>query len=343
MAAAALERTSDVDGGRATAHRGATLFWRVYLVNAAILVGDGLVLAVSPPIVNSPPRLGDVLVILSGLLLILVINYLLMRQAFGPLHRLRERLAGVQRLDPDQRLPDDSAVREVSDLTQAFNDTLIRLEDERHRSDAQTLAVRERERSRLSRELHDEVGQMLSAALLVLQPARVPVHKDVERQIADAAEIVREGLEGARRMAQALRPAILEELALGAALVNLARRMGAVAGLEVVVRVPRALPWMSEEIELAIYRIAQEAMTNVVRHADASRAVMAVHVVAGVLTLEIDDDGVGRTPAASPGSGLKGMRDRARGIGAELVVRDAHPHGTALVLRVPLAPGSVSR
>ena len=144
-------------------------------------------------------------------------------------------------------------------------------------------------------------------------------------------------------MAQALRPAILEELALGAALVNLARRMGAVAGLEVVVRVPRALPWMSEEIELAIYRIAQEAMTNVVRHADASRAVMAVHVVAGVLTLEIDDDGVGRTPAASPGSGLKGMRDRARGIGAELVVRDAHPHGTALVLRVPLAPGSVSR
>ncbi|CAN5206032.1 hypothetical protein BH20ACT16_BH20ACT16_02180 [soil metagenome] len=84
-------------------------------------------------------------------------------------------------------------------------------------------------------------------------------------------------------------------------------------------------------------------MTNVVRHADASRAVMAVHVAAGMLTLEIDDDGVGRPSAASPGNGLMGMRDRARGIGAELVVRDARPRGTALALRVPLAPGRGSR
>lgn len=323
----------------AAARRGLTLFWRVFLVNAAILVVDGLLLGLAPPIVNSPPRIGDALVILLGLLLMLAVNYMLMREAFRPLHRLRERLAEVRRLDPDQHLPEDSTVREVADLTRAFNEMLIRLQEERHRSDTQMLAVRERERWRLSRELHDEVGQMLSAALLLLRPGPTPTHEDMERQLVDAAEAVREGLDGARRVAHALRPEILEQLEFGGALANLGRRMGAAADLDVAVTVPPALPRMTEDVELAIYRIAQEAMTNVVRHARASRAVLAVRIEGGTLMLNINDDGVGRPAGSPPGNGLRGMQERARTVGADLVVRNGVSRGTELELRVPLAAG----
>ena len=324
------------DGGGAAGGRGPTLFWRVFLVNATILVGDGLLIAVSPPIVNSPPSFGDAIVIVMGLSLMLVVNYTLMRHAFGPLHRLRERVAGVQRLDCDQQLPHDSSVREVADLTRAFNEMLVRLEDERHRSDAQTRVVRERERWRLSRELHDEVGQMLSGALLLLETTGTPASAAADRRCAEVADIIREALEGARRVAHALRPEILEELALGPALANLGRRTEAVAGFEIDIAVPRVLPPLSEDVELAVYRIAQEAMTNVVRHARASRAALAVGVTEATLTLTVSDDGVGRATGVPDGNGLKGMRERASGIGADLVVCDASPQGTALELRVPL-------
>ena len=328
-----------VEGVDAVADRGPTLFWRVFLVNAAILVGDGLLLALAPPVVNSPPTIGDALVIVAGLSLMLIVTYTLMHQAFGPLHRLRERVAGVQRLDSDQHLPDDSSVREVADLTRAFNEMLIRLDDERQRSDAQTLAVRERERWRLSRELHDEVGQMLSGALLLLETSAPPTPEATDPRCAEVADIIREALEGARRVAHALRPEILEELALGPALANLARRTEAVADFEVEVTVPRVLPQMSEDVELAVYRIAQEAMTNVVRHARPSRAALAVRVTDATLTLNVSDDGVGPPTGVAVGNGLKGMRERARGIGADLVVGDACPQGTALELRVPLSDG----
>lgn len=323
----------------AAAPRGRTLFLRVFLINAAILVVDGLLLGLAPPVVRSPPAIGDAMVILVGLALVLAINYLLMREAFRPLHRLRRRVAEVQRLGPDQHLPDDSSVREVADLTQAFNGMLVRLEDERNRSMSQMLAVRERERRRLSRELHDEVGQTLSAALLLLERRGDCGPAELERQLADAAETVRDGLEGARRVAHALRPEILEEHELGGALTSLGRRMSASADLTVAVTVPRPLPHLPEDVELAIYRVAQEAMTNVVRHAAASRAELAVRIDDGMLTLNVNDDGIGLRPGGSPGHGLRGMHERARAVGADLAVRGGTSGGTELELRVPLPAG----
>jgi two-component system sensor histidine kinase UhpB len=344
MAAAHLTTTADLDRSTDAAppRRGLTLFHRVFLVNALILVVDGLLLAVAPPIVHSPPAIGDALVIAAGLLLVLAANYALMREAFRPLHRLRERVAEVQRLGPDQHLPDDSSVREVADLTHAFNGMLTRLEDERHRSISQALAVRERERRRLSHELHDEVGQTLSAALLLLQPRDTDDRDEFERQLSEAAETVRDGLEGARRVAHALRPVILEQLELGSALANLGRSMGASADLSVAVRVPRALPALPADVELAVYRVAQEAMTNVVRHACASHVQLAVRLDDTALTLSVSDDGIGLAPGASRGHGMRGMHERARAVGAELAVRDGIAGGTELDLRVPLPGGSTS-
>lgn len=331
-------RSSDAEGPR----RGLTLFHRVFLVNASILVVDGLLLAVSPPIVHSPPAIGDALVILFGLLLVLAANYALVREAFRPLYRLRQRVAEVQRLGPDQHLPDDTSVREVADLTHAFNGMLTRLEDERHRSISQALAARERERRRLSRELHDEVGQTLSAALLLLQPRGSDDPAEFERQLSEAAETVRDGLEGARRVAHALRPEILEQLELGSALANLGRSMGAAADLNVAVTVPPALPALPADVELAVYRVAQEAMTNVVRHACATRAQLAVRLDPAALTLSVSDDGAGLPPDAARGHGLRGMHERARAVGAELVVRNGAAGGTELELRVPLPGGSTN-
>jgi two-component system sensor histidine kinase UhpB len=322
---------------RSPARRGPSLFWRVFVVNALILVGDGLTLALAPPILSSPPGVADAVVVFAGLMLMLALNYVLMREAFRPLHRLRGRVAQIHSLGSEQHLPDDSATREVADLTRAFNVMLSRLERERRRSTLEALATQERERRRLSRELHDEVGQTLSAALLVLRPGPEQLPDGVRRQLGEAAELVREGMQATRRVAHSLRPEVLDELGLGTALCNLARRMAGAAELDLRLSVPEQLPPLPEDVELVIYRIAQEALTNVVRHAGASFAAMSVRVEAGRLRLAVYDDGCGLPAEHRDGAGIRGMRERALAAGAELVVRPGLESGTQVELTVPLA------
>jgi two-component system sensor histidine kinase UhpB len=326
---------------RASARRGPTLFWRIFVVNALILLGDALTLALAPPTLDSPPGLTDAVVVVAGLLLMLTVNYVLMRHAFRPLHRLRRRVAEVDSLGPEQHLPHESTMREVADLTRAFNVMLSRLEREQRRSASAALAAQEHERRRLSRELHDEVGQTLSAALLVLQPGPAQLPEDVRRHLAEAAEMVREGLQGTRRVAHALRPEVLDELGLLRALANLARRMASAAELDLSMNVPSELPPLPEEVELAIYRIAQEALTNVVRHAGASRAAVTVRVEGRRLRLTVCDDGrgPGRLDHDGAGHGIAGMRERALAVGGDLVVGPAPGAGTEVRLTIPLGEG----
>lgn len=324
------------DGG--SGRRGPTLFWRVFVVNALIVLGDGLTLALAPPIRSSPPGLSDIIVVIFGLLIMLALNYTLMRQAFRPLYRLGCRLAEVDSLGPDQHLPDDSTTREVSDLTHAFNVMLSRLENEQRRTTSAALAAQERERRRLSGELHDEVGQTLSAALLLLQPGSDPLPDSVRRQLAEALEAVREGLQATRRVAHELRPGVLDELGLATALANLARRMARAGELDLRLSVPAELPAMPDDVELVIYRIAQEALTNVVRHAGGSRVAITVLLEERHLRLTVCDNGSGPGGAdRDGGNGIRGMRERAFAVGANLVVRSGAESGTEVHLTVPFA------
>jgi two-component system sensor histidine kinase UhpB len=309
-------------------HR-ATLLRGLYLRYAVLVVLATAALMLAPISISVPIRFWQAVVLLAGLAVLLVLYLLLLRQALAPLGALTRLMRRVDPLAPGQRIEIDAAQEEVAALAAAFNDMLDRLESERRESARRALAAQEHERRRIARELHDEIGQTLTGLLLrseaLVKRAPAELREDLEG-LRDAA---RQGAEDARGIARRLRPEALDELGLVSALAALARN----AGIEVAQRLePVALD--SEE-ELVVYRVAQEGLTNVVRHSGAAHAELILHAAGGTTTLLVRDDGAGISPgAAERGAGIRGMRERAVLIGARLRVA-ATDGGTEVRLDVP--------
>src|SRR4051812_46219399 len=305
------------------------LFWRLFLPNAAVLTVACVVLIIAP-------ANGRVVALGGGLVTMLVITLLLMRRAFSPLERLTALMRRIDPLAPGERLPLLGQSSEVTDLATAFNEMLDRLESERRDSARRALANEEAERGRLAAELHDEVGQTLTALVLQLSRAATATAAagDGVRAPFDQALATAEGtLEDVRRIARQLRPEALDDLGLVPALTNLCERLSEQTGLDVVRLLQRDLPALSPEEQLVIYRVAQESLTNVVRHAGARRAEVHLAADAEGVTLAVSDDGAGLN-GAPPGEGIRGMRERAVLIGAELQIGRARDGGAEVRLRV---------
>ena len=315
-----------------------TLQWRVFATNAAVLVAASLVLVLSPLTVSFPIALAELIVLAGGLAAMLALNLVLLRRTFGPLGRLTSVMRGVDPLRPGERAAIDAADPDVAELAAAFNDMLARLEVERRDSARRALAAQERERRRIARELHDEIGQTLTAVVLQLDRVGQEAHLAVRDDVLQARETVRSSLEDVRGIARRLRPEALDDLGLASALAALTNDLTRRTRLPVRRRIAPALPSLAPEEELVVYRVAQEALTNVVRHAAARGAELELAVHDRRVELEVRDDGRGFDPAsAADGSGLLGMRERAVLIGADLDVGSGPGRGTTVRLR--LAPG----
>jgi two-component system, NarL family, sensor histidine kinase UhpB len=314
-----------------------SLFRRVFLLNAALLVGAGLLVALSPITVSTPVKVFDEVVLGVGILVILAANYLLLRPAFKPLERLAERMENVDLLRPGRRL-EPSGSAEIVELVRSFNEMLERLETERRESGRQALAAQEAERKRIAAELHDEVGQSLTGVLLLLEQlaSEVPVRR--QDVFAEAQEATRKSVDEVRRIAQELRPEMLEHLGLVSALKALATRFTEQAGLELEWDFAPALPPLAPDAELALYRVAQESLTNVARHADASRVWLSLQPGRDSVILRVVDDGRGMNGRAVNGGGLRGMRERAVLVGAALAIKPARTGGVEVRLEVPVVP-----
>ncbi len=215
---------------------------------------------------------------------------------------------------------------------------LERLEDERRQASAHALAAQERERLRIARELHDEIGQALTAVALRAELASSR-HRTNGAELAQLAEIVQQTLEEIRRISRELRPEALDELGLVNALIALCSRVSEQGHLRVRRRLDASLPTMPGDVELAIFRIAQEAITNAVRHSGASELTLSLTRSDGELVLKVSDDGKGLPEPVSEGGGLTGMRERALLIGGDLRIESTTGAGVAVTLRVPLAEG----
>src|SRR5918997_4355868 len=148
-----------------------TLLWRVFATNAAVLVVAALILVLSPITVSFPAALTEIAVVAGGLAVMLVLDLILLRRAFAPLGRLTAFMRGVDPLRPGERAGLETSDPEVQELTDAFNDMIDRVETERRGSAPRALAAQEDERARIARELHDEVGQALTAVVLQLERA----------------------------------------------------------------------------------------------------------------------------------------------------------------------------
>jgi two-component system sensor histidine kinase UhpB len=307
------------------------LFQRVAALNAIVLVAAcAVTIVVVSPQKLSSIAVGEAVVLLAALVLVAAINLYLLRRALGPLEALTALARRVDLTRPGQRVPVSPYESEISELATTFNEMLERLESERRESTRRVLDAQESERLRVSRELHDEVGQTLTAVLLQLGRIAKHAPPELAPELEDAQERARETLEEVRRISRELRPEALDDLGLASALVALSERFG----LDVTRRLDRDLPELDEVTELVIYRVAQEALTNVARHSGSDRVELELSASNGSLTLRVLDEGRGID--AEDGGGLRGMRERAVLVGADLSVGRREGGGTEVRLEVPL-------
>ena len=311
------------------------VYWRVCLINAALFLLATVILVVSPTSVGPDMTVGELGVLALGLGAIMVANALLLRSSLVPLDRL---VAQMQRMDLQglgQRLP-DTRDGSLQPLVTSFNAMSSRLELERARSNAVALAAQESERHRIARELHDEIGQGLTVVLLGLQRAVAEAPPGLATELRTVQETARASLHEVREVARRLRPGLLQDLGLVSALSALASDVTTSTGAVVDRRFDARLPPLSEEQELVLYRVAQEALTNAARHAGARNVRLQLSADEAGVELSVADDGHG-LGGAPEGSGLRGMRERALLVGGRLTVRSPGAvGGTEVRLRVPV-------
>src|SRR5512135_2122812 len=197
---------------RVPSFKGLSLFWRVFLVNAAILVVAGLGVELLVPLPDELD-LTDVVDLCVALLAMLIVYSLMRPRLFGPLERLADRMETTDVLRGDERRPIEG-VAEIAKLERAFNEMIERLEQERREAGAYALRAQEDERKRLARGLHDEVAQSMTAVLLQLRHLLADASPDERAALVSAQEVVKQSLLDVRRIAQELRPELLDDLGL---------------------------------------------------------------------------------------------------------------------------------
>ena len=264
----------------------------------------------------------------------LVVNGILLRRLFRPLERLAEKMEAADVLGGGQRVPVLSS-GEIGTLERAFNQMLDRLENERRDAGAHALKAQEDERQRLARGLHDEVGQSMTAVLLQLKRMAANASQEQRTQLAEAQQVVKTSLEDVRRLAQELRPELLDHLGLASALVSLADGFEERTHLRVRRQLERVLPPLDPHAELVIYRVAQESLTNVARHAQATEVLLLLQRGNDSVVLRVIDDGQGFDPGHAEGGGLRGIRERALIVGGAAAINPAPGGGVEVRLEVP--------
>jgi len=310
------------------------LFWRIFLLNAIVLVVAALLL-LGPVTVSTPVLVTEAAVLVAGLSAMLIANAVVLRVSLAPLQRLTRAMSTIDLLRPGRRL-EAGGRPEIAKLITTFNAMLDRLGAERAASAAHALSAQEAERHRIAQELHDEVGQTLTAVLLELKHVADHAAPPVRGELREAQETTRASLDEIRRIARRLRPGPLEELGLASALRSLATEF-TTPGLAVTCHLDPGLPPLGHEAELVVYRVAQESLTNTARHAAARHARLTLHSIPAGVRMRVGDDGRG-IQGMPEGSGIRGMRERALLIGADFELTSPEG-GTEVRLTIPLGDG----
>jgi two-component system, NarL family, sensor histidine kinase UhpB len=331
----AAARTQYSEAGRS---RRLSLLWWVFLANGSVLVVALLLLAFSPITIDTPIQTGQFAVLLAGFVVLVALNLLLLRRVLAPLFQLTEAMSSVDPNRPGRRLSGvDPGSAEAQALAAAFNAMLDRLESARREAARTALAAQERERLRVARELHDEIGQTLTAVTIQAERAAEGDPALAAAALRGVADAVRDSLDEVRRIARELRPEALNDLGLVNALIALCNRIAAQDGPVVRRDLQAKLPVLSPDVELVIYRIAQESLTNAVRHSGARSATVSLAADAETLTLRVADEGKGMPTDLPRGTaGIAGMRERALLVGGRLSIQSRPDHGTEVRLSVPV-------
>ncbi|MCL5045344.1 MAG: histidine kinase [Actinobacteria bacterium] len=284
---------------------------------------------------------------LIGVLVSVGVNIFLLNLAFRPLKRLRQVMENVAAGNFDDRAPEDLDDPIARRWGKTFNFMLERMATSRRRISAQILQAQEEERKRIARDLHDETSQALTMLIIGLEMLDREVPSEamaVRDRLGELRALTSRTLEEIRRITYDLRPTILDDLGMVAALRWYVRNKLEPAGLEVQFDVSGLEVSLPAKLNTAVFRIVQEALTNVLRHSDATRVTIEVKGSAKKISATISDNGKGFDPAAlnqveaglEKGLGLFGMRERAALIGGSVEIKSQKGRGTVVKITIPI-------
>jgi two-component system sensor histidine kinase UhpB len=337
---------------RLRAHwQGLPFFYRVLVGNCLVVV-LGAVLGTYLTILfaRQEPNVSPLWLVASfglvGTALSLLVNYAVLRAAFRPLRDLELTVQDVRRGNLAARAP-EAALRDplLQEFTLTLNAMLETLEHDRQQLQAlssQVIDAQEAERRRIARELHDETAQTLTSLLVRLRILeRANDLAQVRASTAELRELAHKALEEVRNMARELRPSTLDDLGLVAAAQSYTEHTAELLGFTVTFDSARFPQRLDPQVELVLYRVIQEALTNVARHANARHVSVTLTQEGGCAVAIIQDDGVGFDLEAvmaskERGLGLIGMRERMSLVGGRLAISSRPGAGTTVRAEVPL-------
>jgi two-component system, NarL family, sensor histidine kinase UhpB len=280
-----------------------------------------------------------VIVALAAVAAALAVNLLVLRRRFAPLEDLIEQMEKVDLGRPGPLLPESidgiGETEEVERIELAFLRMIRRLEAERRRAGSAALRAQEEERARVARDLHDEVNQSLTGLLLRLEAVREAAPPELEPELAETRTLANQAMRELLSLARQLRPTALDDLGLAAAIAGQVEQLER-SGLSAELATEGDFSDLDDDVQLVLYRVAQEALTNAARHSEAQRIAATLRRSGDAVELEVADDGRGFAFEQSErGLGIGGMRERALLIGAELTIESRPAHGTTVRLSVP--------
>ena len=341
------------------------LFWRLLGVNLVVVLGGALIgtwLTQRLVLSGTFTPFTHGLLVLAALCLSAGLTMLLLRATFRPIRSLREATMRFNAGDHSARAslapltdPDVAAlvieVNALWDRLEADAATIREKTAQAERLAAQVIMAQEEERRRVARELHDEAGQALTAVIIGLErglasmpevyAADLPIQP--RQLISNLRDLAAQTLDEVRKLALELRPSVLDDLGLVAALrqyVRSTEERSGLAGQLSVVGWDEDDSRLPAEVETALFRIAQEAMTNAIRHAQAQSVQMRLRRSPAEVSLDVRDDGVGLRSVPGQDTrehmGMFGMRERAHLLGGEFRASPVSPRGTLVHVRIPL-------
>lgn len=320
------------------------LRWKILIANGALIAAAALAGALAGAEEPASPARALIVVAL-GAAISIPINALIVGTALRPLRSLEEAAGRVAEGDLTARAPSsplaDATFRRLVDTFNRMLNRVEALEGGLRQIAMRVTESSEDERRRLAERLREDTAQALAAALLGLRRAGKltdPSERDCE--LARVRESLSEAIDGSRDLAEGLRPPGLDVLGLKGALTSLARRVAADTALSVKVDVAD-LPPIPARAELTLFRAGEEALVNVVRHAQATEVTITVSEREGDLVLEVLDDGVGfeHEPGRVRGLGLQWLCERVRAVGGRVAVDSAPGRGTRVTVIVPTEGG----
>ena len=280
---------------------------------------------------------GQLLVLGLVLLLTFLVNLWMLQKRFAPLEHLIDRIEEVDPAAPASLHLGGGRAKEIDRLGRSFNQLLERVDAERRRSSHLVLRAQEEERTRVARDLHDEVNQALTAILLRLEALDQDVPPEQRDDVSQLKALTTQAMDELLNLARQLRPTALDDHGLVPAIEAQVRGFGDRTGIHANLETHGDPTELDGEKQTVIYRIAQEALANAGRHAGASRVDVTLTAAGEGARLRVADDGSGFDPVAARrgGLGLEGMAERAKLVGGELDLRSAPGAGTEITLRLP--------